>query len=238
MEYPHCYHPLIRRNTPLPVTRTEKYYTAYPGQTAVEIQIFQGDDEDALNNLLVGDFRIEGLTGTKGPNEVLCRMSLDVEGILHVSAIEKLTGKSKQITIAGALHAKSEAEIAEARRRVEDLFATHEESGGEFDEEDEDDDDEEELSVIDAAAESELVEAQHTNGKAIPIDAGWAALRHEAVDLLQRSRTLIGRMHVEDQAEASTLQKDIEKAVANHDSYALGEALRSLKELLFFVEGA
>ena len=48
----------------------------------------------------------------------------------------------------------------------------------------------------------------------------------------------MGRMHLEDQAEAAALQRDIEKAVANHDSYALGEAVRSLKELLFFVEGA
>lgn len=98
--YPHCYHPLIRRNTPLPVTRTESYYTSFPGQTRVDIQIFQGDDEDALNNVLVGDFCVEGLTRTETMNEVLCRMSLDVEGILHVSAIEKRTGKSKQITIA------------------------------------------------------------------------------------------------------------------------------------------
>ncbi len=240
--YPHCYHPLIRRNTPLPVTRSDSYYTSFPGQTRVEIQIFQGDDEDALNNVLVGDFRIEGLARTEEPNEVLCRMSLDVEGILHVSAIEKRSGKSKQITIAGALQAKSEAEIAAARKRIEELFTTREESIDDLDEGDfgDDLDDAGEAehggNVIETVAEP--VEVQRTNGKALPMDANWAALRHEAVDLLERARTLAGRMHAEDQAEANVLQEAIEAAVKQHDVRALTDALRSLKELLFFVEGA
>lgn len=232
--YPHCYHPLIRRNTPLPVTRTDSYYTSFPGQTRVDIQIFQGDDEDALNNVLVGDFHVEGLMRTEGLNEVLCRMSLDVEGILHVSAIEKRTGKSKQITIAGALQAKSEAEIAAARQRIAELFTTREGHDLEDNDEIEDDD----AGVIEIDAEPAVV--QHTNGKAvpIPIDANWAGLRHEAVDLLQRSRALLHRMHAEDREEAVGLREAIEAAVALHDSPALEKAARSLKELLFFVEGA
>ena len=229
--YPHCYHPVIRHNTPLPVTRTESYYTSHPGQTRVDIQIFQGDDEDALNNLLVGDFHVEGLTNTEGMNEVLCRMSLDVEGILHVSAIEKRTGKSKQITIAGALQTKSEAEMAAARKRVEELFTTRVEV-----EEDLPEEDEEEDGAIEI--EAGPVEARLTNGKAEPADANWAALRHEAVELLRRSGAALGRMHAEDQEEAASLRAEIEAAVAHHDPHALGEALRSLKELLFFVEGA
>ena len=59
--YPHCYHPIIRRNTPLPVTRT-KAITPVPARPdSVEIQIFQGDEDDALKNMLVGDFRVDGL---------------------------------------------------------------------------------------------------------------------------------------------------------------------------------
>ena len=60
--YPYCYRPIIHRNTPLPVTRTESYSTSHPYQTTVEFQIFQGDDEDALKNVPVGDFRIDDLT--------------------------------------------------------------------------------------------------------------------------------------------------------------------------------
>jgi molecular chaperone DnaK (HSP70) len=237
--YPHCYRPLIRRNTPLPVTRTESYYTSYPGQTRVDIQIFQGDDEDALNNVLVGDFRVEGLTRTEDPNEVLCRMSLDVEGILHVSAIERRTGKSKQITIAGALKAKSDGEIGAARKRVTELFTTREES---FDDREDvesedgsekEDDDGNTIEIGAAPAE-----VQRSNGEAIPVDGSWTVVRHEAADLLRRSRELLERMHTEDQEEATMLQHAIEGAVKNHDPHALGEAVQTLKELLFFVEGA
>jgi molecular chaperone DnaK (HSP70) len=41
------------------LTRTERYATAYPYQTVVDIQVYQGEDEDALRNVLVGDFRID-----------------------------------------------------------------------------------------------------------------------------------------------------------------------------------
>lgn len=234
--YPHCYHPIIHRNTPLPVTRTESYYTSFPGQTRVDIQIFQGDDEDALNNVLVGDFRIEGLTRTEDVNEVLCRMSLDIEGILHVSAIEKRTGKSKQITIARALQAKSEAEISAARRRLEEFFTTRASDLAEFEAEEGGEEEPDSSVTIETIAEP--VEAEHSNGKAIPIDANWPTLRHEAVELVARSRGLLDRMHAEDREEATGLEKAIESAVGHHDSRALGEAVRSLKELLFFVEGS
>ena len=138
--YPHCYHPIIHRNTPLPVTRTDRYCTAHPYQTVVQVEIYQGEDEDALKNILVGDFRIEGLRPTEEPNEVLCRMSLDVDGILHVTAIEKETGKSKHITIARALQAKSPAEIAAAQERLKALYSSRaeeiEESSSEADQDD------------------------------------------------------------------------------------------------------
>ena len=55
-------------------------------------------------------------------NEILCRMRLDLDGILEVAAVEKRTGKSKQITIANALQAKTEEEIAAGRKRIQELF--------------------------------------------------------------------------------------------------------------------
>ena len=120
--YPYCYHPIIRSNTALPVTRTDKYYTSFPYQEEVDIDIYQGDDPDALKNIPVGHFRVEGLRPTRELNPVLCRMSLDIDGILKVTAIEKETGKTKQITIDNALKPKSDAEIAAAREHLDALF--------------------------------------------------------------------------------------------------------------------
>lgn len=237
--YNWCYHPIIRRNTPLPVTRTESYYTARPGQTGVEIDIFQGDDEDALKNVLVGNFHVEKLTPTQEPNEVMCRMSLDVDGILHVTAIEKRTGKSKQVTIANALQAKSEAEIAAARKKIEELYSTRQAPVEEWEEEEAVDG---EIVQPVIEAEAKLVEENgggNGNGKVNGTEPpGWVQYRRDAVELLKRSRVALTSMHEEDQQEASMLQEQIESAVAHHDVEKLGEAVKTLEELLFFVEGA
>jgi molecular chaperone DnaK (HSP70) len=238
VSYPYCYHPIIRRNTPLPVTRTESYYTSFPNQTDVDIQIFQGDNEDALQNILVGDFRVDKLTPTVEPNEVLCRMSLDLDGILHVTASEKLTGKSKHVTIANALQTKNEGEIAAARKRIEDLYTAREPFDVDYEAEEPEDELEESDEPLVMTAEPEPAEDQKVNGKAVSLDSAWAEKRREAVDLIQRARRLLDSMHADDQAEATALTDAIESAVSRHDQKALNEAVNSLGELLFFVEGS
>jgi molecular chaperone DnaK len=221
--YPHCYKPIIRRNTPLPLTRTEQYVTSHPFQTEVELHVYQGDDDDALKNILVGDFRIENLTALPGANEILCRMRLDLDGLLDVAAVEKRTGKSKQITIANALAAKSPEEIAAGRKRIQELFKSR---NGEFDE---DDYAEEAVEIAKGAIEDGVIEAEVT--------AASLAGGTEAADLVERSRHLLDRMHAEDREEAIDLHERIEIAVEAGDAAALGEASRALRELLFFMEG-
>lgn len=80
---------IIRRNTPLPATRTEEFFTVYPRQTTVDVQVYQGEDEDALKDILVGNFMINGLAPVDEGNPVLCRMSLNLDGILNVTAIDR-----------------------------------------------------------------------------------------------------------------------------------------------------
>ena len=230
--YPHCYHPIIHRNTPLPVTRTDKYYTAYPYQTAVQVEIYQGEDEDALKNILVGDFRVEGLRPMEALNEVLCRMSLDVDGILHVTAIEKETGKSKHITIARALQAKSPSEIAAARERLKALYSSRaeeaEESSGE-------------MARDDSALEDAEITSEEGTGeseaKVIGVSPTPLEAEREANDLVERSRQLLNSMHPEDKEEAIELHERIQGAISSNDPEALKKATAALRELLFFVEG-
>jgi molecular chaperone DnaK (HSP70) len=223
--YPHCYKPIIRRNTPLPLTRTEQYMTSHPYQTGVDVHVYQGDDEDALKNILVGDFRIEGLTSMEDANEILCRMRLDLDGILEVAAVEKRTGKSKHIRIANALRARSAEEIAAGRKRIQELYQTR---GEMLDDSWETTEDLEE-DVVDADAEA----------IAAPPAAGGvgAAGDAEIASLLERSRRLLGTMHAEDREEAIDLHEKIDVALASGDAAALREAIGALKELLFFVEG-
>jgi molecular chaperone DnaK len=226
-EYPYCYRPIIRRNTPLPLTRTERYATSHPFQTEVDIQVYQGDDEDALKNILVGDFQVEGLTPMPEQNEVLCRMRLDLDGILEVTAVEKLTGKSKRITIANALRAKSAEEIAAGRKRIQELYQSR--NGG-FD----GDDDEDEDMVVDVKPE-----AADNADKMVSIETA-AAMRvpdAETENLLQRSRRLLDNMHPDDREEAIGLHEEISAAIESGDGGALRKASKALEELLFFIEG-
>ncbi len=218
--YPYCYKPIVHRNTPLPLTRTERFFTSYSFQTEVEIQVYQGDDDDALKNIPVGDFLIEGLTKTDDANEILCRMRLDLDGILEVAAVEKRTGKSKQITIARALQAKTPEEIAAGRKRIQDMF----ESRAAFDDDDELDDEFIESGTIEV--EAEAIEAR----AAMPGE-------NEAGDLMERSRKLLEKMHAEDREEAIDLHEKIGVAIGSGDGEMLAEASRALRELLFFMEG-
>jgi molecular chaperone DnaK (HSP70) len=217
--YPHCYKPIIRRNTALPLTRTEAFMTSYPFQSEVDVQVYQGEDDDALKNILVGDFRVEGLTAVPDANQILCRMRLDLDGILEVTAVEKRTGKSKQITIANALQAKTAEEIAAGRKRIQELYESRPERfADEFDSD----------GIAEEVAEDEAIEAEFR-----------AALagEQEAEDLVERSRKVLPRMHAEDREEAIDLHEKIGVAIEAGDEAALAEASRALRELLFFMEG-
>ena len=223
--YPHCYHPIICRNTPLPVTRTESYATAHAYQTSVRIEIYQGEEDDALKNILVGDFLVEGLRPMEEPNEVLCRMSLDIDGILHVTAIEKETGKSKHITIARALREKSPAEIAAARERLKALYSASSA-----------DSDQEEFASEDANEASEQV-ASEAPGQGVADLPQALQVVKEASDLVEQSQRLLGKLHEEDREEAIDLHEQINSAIRSNDAGALKKATADLRELLFFVEG-
>jgi molecular chaperone DnaK (HSP70) len=227
--YPHCYKPIIRRNSPLPITRSERFYTSYPYQEEVEIYVYEGEDEDALRDILVGDFHVKGLAPVREENEVLCRMSLDLDGILHVTAVEKRSGLSKHISIARALETKSEAEIAAARKRLEDLYSTW--RSQEEDGEEEDGEGEEEITNED------LLKALPVPSESSAGEGDWSAVAREGKHLIDRSRHLLEQMHEEDREEAIDLNAQIESAIDGNDAAALKQAAHDLRELLFFVEG-
>src|SRR5439155_8715111 len=191
----HCYRPIISRNTPLPVSRTESYFTMVDEQQAWQVSIYQGDDPHALNNLLVGRFLAEGFSRVPAGNEILCRMDLDLDGILRVTATEKRTGLAKQITIEGASTALSESEMVQARRRMQELFG-EEEEGTEFDEEGEFDEEEDD-EVIDIEARDIVADAS-----AAEVERDRRVQISEARALLERSRRLLVKMAAEDREEA------------------------------------
>jgi molecular chaperone DnaK len=212
----HCYRPIIARNTPLPVSRTESYFTMVDGQEAWQVSIYQGDDPHALNNVLVGRFLAEGFSRVPAGNEILCRMDLDLDGILKVTAIEKCTRLAKQITIEGATTALSEAEVARARQRMRELFGSEEE-------------DERAADLDEAVSEAPDADEEGEEGDRRGSES-------EARALLERSRRLLDRMTPDDREEAIALHEQIEAALNAADSERLGKITAELSDLVFYVE--
>lgn len=117
---PDQYSVLIRRNTTVPVTKEETYYALYPDQESIKIKVYQGESSIASANTLLGDFLIEGLKAAK-PGElpsVNVRFDFDVNGMLHVRATDRHTGKQADISLQATQARLSPAEIAQARRQL------------------------------------------------------------------------------------------------------------------------
>jgi len=125
--YPYCFVPIIPKNTPIPVRRSEAFYTIADGQSSVEVRIYQGENKDAQENLKIGEFRVDGLSKAPAGNPVILDLVLDRDGILQVSAREKKTGLEQRITIEQAMSRYDPAQLDEARERIGSLFEDREE---------------------------------------------------------------------------------------------------------------
>ena len=126
----HCYVPLIRKNTPVPVSKSEVFFTVFDGQPSVEVLVYQGEDPDALNNIEIGRFRVEGLSDVPEGNPIVLGLSLDLDGILEVTAREKTSGLQRSISIGDAIARFEQGKLEQARSRVQALFGEGSEAGG------------------------------------------------------------------------------------------------------------
>jgi len=113
------YSPIIRRNTPIPISKSEVYTALMPDQEEVAITVYQGEEKIASRNTLLGEFMLEGIKSTrKGVPEVIVNFDYDINGIVHVTAQDKKTGKEKKIDVIATPDRLSEQEKIEASERV------------------------------------------------------------------------------------------------------------------------
>ncbi len=124
---------LIDRNTTVPTSKMQTFSTAADNQKRVEIQVYQGEREIAERNHLLGRFDLDGIPPSpRGVPQIDVTFDIDANGILHVSAKERESGREQRINVSGASRLSSEeiermvseaqqhaAEDAERREKIE-----------------------------------------------------------------------------------------------------------------------
>jgi molecular chaperone DnaK len=128
---------VIERNTTIPARRTEVFSTAEDNQTAVDVNVLQGERELAADNRTLANFRLEGIRpAPRGEPQVEVTFDIDANGILNVSARDKETGAEQRVEISESTNldqgdiermvSEAEQHAGEDRRRREEIDARNE----------------------------------------------------------------------------------------------------------------
>jgi len=205
MYSPFMYVPIIRRNTPIPVTKSDVFYPLHPGQPSVEVTVYQGEHPDARENIEIGRFRVSGLSSRQEENPILFEFALDANGILQATATEKKTGLAKSITIDNAISRFNQDELAQARDRISNLFG--------------EDDGEESADETAPASSGERNRAREVQAKS----------------LIEKAQSLFDRMGEDDKNEVQALIETIREELEQGKGEHLQAAMDELADILYYL---
>ena len=98
---PDQYGPIIHRNTTIPASHAKQFFAIYPDQTAIEVEVYQGEETTASHNTRLGKFLFSDLEPeTLGrPPSITVQFDLDLNGILNVTAVDRGSGKEHRIIV-------------------------------------------------------------------------------------------------------------------------------------------
>ncbi len=224
-ESPYLFARLIERNTPLPCSRSEVFVTHYDNQTGVTVEVFQGEYDDIRQNKYVGGFSLDGLSQVPAGNQILVRFNLDLDGILHVTAIEKATDLNAQVTIENAI-----GEIDESKESISKVS-----------------------SMFDSLDPSEMVGAApgRSNRSAVPdskqdiapatvdsVPTELQPLVERARQLTEQAQAVRGIASPDDQQEFDRLIDELQSAIASHSRAKLESVMDALEDLVYYIQDA
>lgn len=232
--------PLIRRGTALPVAKSDAFVTSSDRQERVEIVVFQGESTTPHQNLLIGEFFVEGLSPVPAGNQIVVQFRIDLSGMLTVTATEKDTGLAKSVRIDTA--GQNRINLDAARTNLAALFADQDALDAEnhpnpswphANDDDEDDDDDE---VAPPDFDHEIKVEPLTPAASQPAEAP-ASLLASAKSLRARAEALL-KTDLAD-TDATTIRASltaIPKAIEDRAWPHLETTLNTLSDLLFYLE--
>ena len=199
---------LIERNTTIPAKKSQVFSTAADGQTAVTIRVFQGERKMCSDNKILGEFNLEGIApAPRGMPQVEVTFDIDANGIVHVSARDKSTGKEQKIQIksssglsdeeiekmvkeaeANAEKDKERAELVSARNEADSLVYQTEKSLKEHE------------AKIDASLKSETESEIASVKELLAKESVSASEIKSAIEKLQEKAMKIGEAIYKEQA--------------------------------------
>ena len=208
--------PLIRRGTPLPVTKSDLFTTMIDKQDRVLVVVNQGENDDPEQNLKLGEFWIEGLGKYPAGNQIIVRFQIDLSGLLTVTATEKSTGLAKSVTIDTA--GQHRINLDTARDNLAALFDEYDSANSAT-----------YVFEPDESDQEDAIEIHATESSANLI-ASAKSLRGRAKDLLERGVA---------ETDAETIRTKLEgipTLIKSRDWETLQDELDNLSDLLFYLE--
>ncbi len=191
--------PLIRRNTKLPAVKSEVFWTVIPGQERVQVQVYQGEDTDALNNILIGDYRLDLSPDQPVHSPVILKYELDFNGILKITAIEKNTGKQITGVIENAFSEISQDNVSASKSKIDKVW----ESQDTLDTQISDSDDADHLPEMSDAFEPLIARARKALEEAPAEDC------EEMIDLIEDIKMLAADNKMDEAQKSAQALEDI-----------------------------
>lgn len=189
---------LIERNSTIPTSKSQVFSTAADSQPSVDVRVFQGERPMAADNKLLGNFGLDGIPpAPRGVPQIEVTFDIDANGILHVKATDKGSGKAQHITITGS-SGLSEEEVEKMKKEAE-LFA-------------EEDKKKKEAVETRVNAESLVSQTERTLkdlGEKVPADikTGVDAKLKDLKDVLAKTDATVEEIKAKHEALAEEIQK-------------------------------
>lgn len=205
--------PIIPRNTPLPASKSEVFYTTYDHQSETRVEVYQGESVRPEENLFVGEFMATGLAHVPAGNPIIVHFDLDLNGMLTVTATEKATQLAKSVTL--DTRGAHSLDLEAARRNIASLVDLDDES-----------------TTVETGTDTDVLADQPAAGDDDP-----ARLLDSAKDLRKRGESILTKsINPEDAEEIRQLIHRSAQAIKDRDWGALEAHNATLSDLLFYLE--